>query len=84
MTTTHTANNSTLTGSFGRWKGRQVFVRDGGMGMLPCVEHSLRVVHHVDAEGRHFCPTGFLMCDDCGGMAQEPEPYECNRWEPQE
>lgn len=57
------------------WKGRMVAVQN--VDELPCAVHQLEVMHHTDAEGRHYCPTGFLWCPRCGGTADEPEPYSC-------
>jgi len=63
------------------WKGKKVWVDSAtdycwkkGSG------HRLEVVHHYGDNGEHYCPTMFLMCELCGGIAEEPEPYECNRW----
>lgn len=42
--------------------------------------HELEIVHHYDENGLHFCPTGFVMCSECGAIEEEPEPYECNKW----
>ena len=72
--TTGTMNETTHI-SRGIWKGKPVWVR----GDQPCgIEgHDLEVVHHTDEEGRHWCPTGALLCYSCGGVAEEPPPYEC-------
>lgn len=59
------------------WHGREVVVTSS-VG-LAC-PHVLHVVHHTDDEGRHYCPTGFLMCGLCGGIADEPGPPSCTRW----
>lgn len=45
-----------------------------------CPHGSIAVMHHHDAEGNHYCPTGFVICEDCGGIGSEPEPYECTLW----
>ena len=45
-----------------------------------CSHEEIDVVHHYDDEGRHYCPTGFVMCLECGGTGIEPEPHECNLW----
>ncbi len=75
---TATTNSETILGSFGSWKGKQVFVSEWVYLSSPH-EHILAVVHHTDEAGRHFCPTMFLMCALCGGIADEPEPYECDK-----
>ena len=31
--------------------------------------HLLREMHHVGKDGRHWCPTGYLICD-CGFTAK--------------
>lgn len=33
-------------------------------------EHEFVAVHHTDADGNHWCPTGFIMCDHCALMAK--------------
>ena len=43
-------------------------------------EHELEVMHHYGDNGVHYCPTMFLACRHCMGIAEEPEPYECNKW----
>lgn len=46
------------------WKGKKVWVDSS---YPPCPVHEL----HADE--------GFLLCPACGGVAVEPEPFECNR-----
>ena len=45
----------------------------------------LRVMHHrgegEQGELLHYCPTGFLLCDICGGGADEPDPPDCMLWD---
>lgn len=61
----------------GKWKDGYVDV--GHDEECPTEGHKLTVMHHNDPEGnRHWCPTGFLTCDECDGIADEPPPYECN------
>ncbi len=43
-------------------------------------QHELEVMHHYGEGDIHYCPTMFLQCRYCQGTADEPEPYECNRW----
>lgn len=56
------------------WKGQEIWVNSY---FPPCQVHQLEVMHHLDDEGRHYCPTGYLWCADCCGTADEPEPPEC-------
>lgn len=66
----------------GKWK--EGFI-DVAHDELCSVEgHKLEVLHHTnDPEdlGRHWCPTMFLMCAACGGLADEPAPYSCTFWD---
>ena len=78
--------SDTVYASQGLWKGKLVTVQN----TIPCFaidkddsfdcEHELEVVHHYGEGGKHYCPTMFLMCGHCSGIAGEPEPYECERW----
>lgn len=77
------ATSTTVIVSFGEWKGQMVAIRHG---VRPCDEHDLRVMHHFGPQEResdpliHYCPTGFLHCRNCFGVADEPEPHECRKW----
>lgn len=68
------------------WKGKAVPVegialdQGGPVALCQPEQHDLSVMHHFGEDGKHYCPTGFLMCSICGGMADEPEPYECLLW----
>lgn len=42
-------------------------------------QHELEVIHHIDENGLHYCPTMFIWCIVCGAIGDEPEPYECNK-----
>ena len=44
------------------------------------LEHQMSVVHHYGEDLEHYCPTGFLICNKCGSITDEPEPYKCNLW----
>ena len=78
--------SDTIYVSQGKWKGKIVTVTNH----IPyfCVdaddsqncEHELEIMHHQGEGDRHYCPTMFLTCRHCSGMADEPEPYECTRW----
>ena len=65
--------------SMGKWKSKEILVTNQ-VNECPIKDHDLQVIHHYDDEGKHYCPTMFLMCSYCGGIADEPEPYECNKW----
>ena len=74
------SGNSTLLGSMGRWKGKDIWVTQT---TTKCrIEgHALEVLHHFGDNGnKHYCPTKLLLCPYCGGIADEPEPYGCNKW----
>jgi len=78
-TITTSSGNKTSYASKGRWKKGEVWV----LSLQPCpvTNHNLEVMHHNNDDWTHSCPTGFLWCPDCCGIANEPEPYECNRWD---
>ncbi len=78
--------SDTVYVSQGKWKDKLVSVQHTIPywakevdDTLVC-EHELEVMHHYGENGIHYCPTMFLMCRHCQGIAEEPEPYECNRW----
>ena len=73
------SNSITILCSAGKWKGKDIMVTHQ-MNDCPIEGHALEIMHHLDNEGRHFCPTMFLICSFCGGLADEPEPYECTKW----
>ncbi len=86
MNTTASSNPNAVTVTMGNnctmvymshaaWKGRLVQVKS--VDHFPCAIHAMEVMHHVDDEGRHFCPTGLLWCPVCSGTAEEPDPPEC-------
>lgn len=58
------------------WQGVEVKVRADEQ----CVGHKLEVIHHEDGQSRHYCPTGFLWCPFCAGVAHEPGLPACTRW----
>lgn len=37
-------------------------------------------MHHVDDEGRHWCPTGFMLCHPHGGVGTIDGPGQCQLW----
>ena len=41
------------------------------------------VMHHHSGNpnGKHLCPTGFIMCFRCGAIGREPDPPLCTMWE---
>lgn len=63
------------------WRGQVVFVTDAfptpHAALCSDGQHSLSVMHHTDGDGRHHCPTGFLECSECGGVADDPDPQPC-------
>lgn len=79
MVTKIGCNDDTILCSIGKWKGKDVWVKYQ-TNDCPIEGHALEVMHHFDDEGKHYCPTGFLMCPFCGGITDEPQPYECNKW----
>lgn len=72
------ANAETIPWSIGKWKGKEIAVTHQDS-ECPIEGHDLEVMHHYDDKGRHYCPTGFLICSLCGGIADEPTPYECTK-----
>ncbi len=73
-------NTETIYISVDKWKGRDVCISNPTGTLCAIGKHELEVMHHYGDKGEHYCPTMFLMCHICGGIADEPEPYECNRW----
>lgn len=65
--------------SMGKWKGKDIWVTHQ-TSECPIDGHDLEVMHHFGDDGKHYCPTMFLICPFCGGLADEPEPCECNKW----
>lgn len=41
--------------------------------------HRYETVHHTGDDGKRYCPTGWLMCVHCGGVAEDPTP-SCHIW----
>ena len=72
-------NNLTILCSMGKWKNKDILVTHQ-TNECPIRDHALEVVHHYDNEDNHYCPTMLLTCSYCGGIADEPEPFECNKW----
>ena len=77
-TETGTDDSTTLC-SMGKWKGEDITVSHQDH-ECPIDGHALEVMHHYGDKGEHYCPTMFLYCPYCGGVADEPEPFECERW----
>lgn len=48
---------------------------------MGCEHKNVDIVHHYDDDMNHYCPTGYIMCLDCGGIGDEPDPPECTKWE---
>lgn len=71
--------SETILCSMGKWKEKDVWVTHQES-QCPIEGHSLEVMHHYDDELKHYCPTMLLMCGFCGGIADEPEPYSCLKW----
>lgn len=78
MQITTGANSITIYILPAKWKGEDIYLTN--CQHPNCLHPYLDVVHHYDDEGNHYCPTMFLMCPECGGLADEPEPYSCNLW----
>ncbi len=69
----------TILCSTGKWKGKDIFVTHQTNECF-IENHALEVMHHFGSDGKHYCPTMYLICPYCGGLADEPKPYECNKW----
>lgn len=39
-------------------------------------EHDFHDMHHLDEEGKHYCPTGFVQCAGCGYITASLTPWE--------
>jgi len=61
------------------WRGQEILM---ACWSKPCRDHqhTIEVLHHIDDEEKHFCPTGFIWCITCGAIADEPDPPECDRY----
>jgi len=75
--TTGTAS-TTIILSQAKWKGKDITVESSLD--CPIQGHALEIMHHLGDDGRHWCPTMYLFCPHCNGVAEEPEPYECTKW----
>ena len=73
-------SSETILCSQGLWKGKLITVTNQIESPRLIENHALEVMHHYGDKGEHYCPTQLLMCPYCGGLADEPEPYECNKW----
>ena len=62
------------------YRGEPLMLSDGDSAILTC-EHDVAPMHHEDDWGRHSCPTGFVICRNCGATGDEPTPHACERWE---
>lgn len=71
------SSNVTIFCALVPFRGQQVLLTHCTEQYCP---HDIGVVHHYDDEGRHYCPTGFIMCYLCGGMGDEPGEPECTLW----
>lgn len=81
MQTATTSSNITKYVSPGQFKGQTIYIAAlDDAASLDC-DHEIEVMHHLDAEGRHWCPTGFVWCPKCGATGEEPEPHSCQRWD---
>ena len=38
-------------------------------------------MHHLDDEGRHWCPTGFMFCSTHCGLGRISGPGACQLWD---
>lgn len=63
----------------GEYRGKPIMLMIGDT--FGSCQHHVVPMHHTDAKGRHYCPTGIVWCPLCGGTAEEPKPYACTRWE---
>jgi hypothetical protein len=61
------------------WHGVEVAVEAM---VRPCdpANCALTVMHHYGDDGTHYCPTGFLFCSWCCGVADEPGEPRCQHW----
>lgn len=37
-------------------------------------------MHHLDDEGNHWCPTGFMWCETHAGIGTIDGPAQCQLW----
>lgn len=59
-----------------QWKGQDVWVQSE----QDCGKHRLEEMHHLGEDGKHYCPTGFVWCPECGGTAHVADYDGCQRW----
>ncbi len=72
-------SNTTTYVSEAVWRGVTVMVSSDAPCSIP--GHALEVMHHIGEDGLHYCPTMFLWCGNCAGVASEPEPFSCQKWQ---
>ena len=75
MEVTTSSSTTTTYYSLAQWKGHVVTLSD--FEPHDCDHPDLMVWHHYDNIGRHYCPTGFVECVECGMTGEEPDPPEC-------
>lgn len=76
MTTITSCDSETLYIAALEWGGFPITLDGGTMG---CLHNDIGVVHHVGDDGRHHCPTGAIMCYDCGAVGEEPGEPRCTK-----
>lgn len=75
----NTTSSITRWWTRGDYRGQQVLLLSETFS--GCQHPVIEPVHHFDARGRHYCPTGFIECAQCGASGDEPDPPACTRWE---
>ena len=79
ITITTAMDNQTTFVSGAIFQNQLVYLSSFEAESLHCC-HDVVVVHHYDDQGRHYCPTGAVMCNLCGAVGTEPEPNSCEKW----
>lgn len=62
----------------GIWQGMRVWVESPFNNLCASLAHDLQPMHHIgNPDGKDYGETGFLICDECGGIANQPTAAPC-------
>ncbi len=68
------SNAITIYVNQGLWQGKLVMVESPNANLRAPLTHDLQPMHHIgNPDGVDYGETGFLICDNCGGIADQPK-----------